>query len=374
MLFVDWIVLVAWAVTLVGTIVNLFTARRLRPGAPVDGPLVSVIIPARNEEANIERTVRGFFVQTYANLEIVVVDDRSTDGTKAILDRLAAEDRRLRVIPGAELPPGWLGKSWALHEGSRHAAGEILLFVDADILYSPPAVAAAVADLRSSRAAMIALMPRFEMHGFWENVALPQLALTVFSLLPMWMSNRSRIAVFALGAGSGNVIWRDDYAAIGGHEALKDAVVDDVALARLARRRGRRTEAVRADDLISVRIYRGGREIIHGFSKNFFAVLGQSYLMTIFMALMGLLFHIYPFVRALAGDVLNVWTVALITLTRLILFHSLQYSLPYALFAHPLMVLFWIWISIRSAWLTGVRKQLAWRGRVYDARQSRFGA
>jgi chlorobactene glucosyltransferase len=353
----------------------LAVVTRLRGGVPTStGPTVSVIIPARDEERTIERTVRGFFAQTWPALELIVVNDRSVDGTGAILARLSAEDPRLTVVDNDEPPAGWLGKPWALHQGSLRARGQLLLFVDADVIYEPDAVAAAVAHLRERGLPMLSLLPRFSMHGFWENVAMPNLGFFVFTMLPLWLSNRSRIPLLGLGAGTGNLVRRADYDAVGGHVSLQDSVVDDVALARLVRRGGRRTEIARADDLVSVRMYEGLGEIVRGFTKNGFATLGRSYIfMTIFLVL-GFVLHVLPFVLALAGDPLSIASVVTLTLTRVILFASLGYRLDSAVFGHLPMLGVWFYIMIRSVWYTGIRRQLLWRGRTYDARRTKFGA
>jgi chlorobactene glucosyltransferase len=205
-------------------------------------------------------------------------------------------------------------------------------------------------------------------------VAIPQLAVFVFCFSPLWLANRTRIVLLGIGAGTGNMIDRTDYQAIGGHEALKAAVVDDVALGRLVRRSGRRSMALRADEVVSVRIYHGLREIVSGFTKNAFAVFGRSYFWTLMATVFGIVFHVLPYVLAVSGDPISMATVAIITATRLILFRSLSYGLAYALLAHPLMVLLWSYIFLRSMWLTGVRNELHWRGRKYDAGQTRFGA
>ncbi|HEX7829327.1 MAG TPA: hypothetical protein VF787_06700, partial [Thermoanaerobaculia bacterium] len=218
------------------------------------------------------------------------------------------------------------------------------------------------------------LFPRLEVHGFWENVVMPNLLVFGFTFLPIWLTNRTRIALLAVGGGPGNMVRRDDYFAARGHEALKDAVVDDVALARLLRRAGKRTEVARAEDLVSVRMYHGLGEIIRGFTKNAFAVFGRSYILAAFFFAMAIVFHIVPYVLALTGDAYAIATVALISLTRLILFRATGYRLDNALLAHPLMIATWGWILARSVWFTGIRRQLEWRGRKYDASRTRFGA
>lgn len=303
-------------------------------------------------------------------MEIIVVNDRSEDRTGEILARFPG----ITVVDNEEPPPGWLGKPWALHQGSLRATGELLLFVDADVIYEPELVAAAVAHLEDRDAVLLSLLPHFEMRGFWEHVALPNLAVFAFTFLPLWLANRSRIEHLAVGGGPGNLVRRHAYEAAGGHEALRGAVVDDVGLARLMRRDGHRTEVVRAERYVSVRMYHGLREIIDGFTKNSFAVFDYNYVVALATLPLAGLFHLLPFAAALTGNQVALATVALIALTRLLLFRSLGYRLDNALLGHPLMIATWCVILVRSVWRTGIRRRVHWRGRTYDAGRTRFGA
>src|SRR3954451_6726079 len=367
------IILIAWLMALIRTVVNLTLIPKLRAGAqPAKEPLVSVIIPARDEAHIIERTVRAFLAQTYANLEVIVVNDRSADGTGDIVR--AIDDHRLRVIDGIEPPAGWLGKPWALHQGSRVATGELLLFVDADLIYAPPALAAAVAYLQTQCVALLSLFPYLEMRGFGEVASMPMMTMVFFTFVPTWISNRTRFARLAIGGGTGNLVVREVYETSGGHEALSDAVVDDIALARLIRRSGWKTETIRADDLVSLRMYHGLREVIDGFTKNTFSALGRNYIAGFLVVAGCVVFHLLPYARALTGDLVSIATIVIISVTRVILFRSLRYRLDAALFLHPVMASIWTWIFIRSIWVTGIRRKLLWRGRTYDARRTRFGA
>jgi chlorobactene glucosyltransferase len=368
----ETLLLVVWLVAFATLLINLLALPGLREDAPTDGALESVVIPARNEAQDIEKTVRAMLAQTYRALEVIVVNDRSTDDTGAILESI--RDPRLTVMHGAEPPAGWLGKPWALHQGSVAAKGELLLFVDADIVYRPEAVAGLIDVLERRKVAMAALMPHFAMRGFWENVLLPQLAVLAYMFVPLWLANTTRFVRLGLGAGAGNLIRRDVYQAIGGHEVLRDAVVDDVALGRLVRRHRERTLVVRAERFAEVRMYRGFREVWDGFTKNTFASLGRSYVVAILALPVGFVVHILPYTLALTGSAVSIATVAVISVTRLVLFLVLRYSVLSALFAHPLMMGVWLGILIRSTWRTGVRGELAWRGRTYDAAQTRFGA
>lgn len=358
------------------TIVNLRVIPTLRAAA-IDGlenpsyVFVSILIPARNEERIIEQSVRAFLAQDYPALEVIVVDDRSTDATPRILASI--DDPRLVVVRGEEMPDGWLGKPWALHQAAARARGELLMFVDADIFYAPGTISAAVAHIEQRNAAMIALLPRFELHGFWENAAMPQLAMSVFSFLPIWIGERRQIALLAVGGGPGNFVRRADYDAIGGHEALRDAVVDDVSLARRLRKSGRRTETVRSDDFVFLHMYHGLREVIDGFTKNAFAIFGRSYLFALATVVLMLLVHLAPYIAACFGNWPSIATIVVISLTRVVLFRSLRYPIWNAILLHPVMTVIWAWIFVRSMWLTGIRRQLHWRGRTYDATKTKFG-
>ncbi|HEY2324665.1 MAG TPA: glycosyltransferase family 2 protein, partial [Thermoanaerobaculia bacterium] len=153
--------LAVWLYALGTTILNLILERPLRPSDRTSGPFVSVVIPARNEERSIGATVAAMLAQTYRDLEIIVIDDQSTDRTPQIL--AAFDDPRLTVVQGQETPSGWLGKPWALEQGSRRARGELLLFVDADIHYEPKAVASMVDALEEGGVSMVAVLPHIEM-------------------------------------------------------------------------------------------------------------------------------------------------------------------------------------------------------------------
>jgi chlorobactene glucosyltransferase len=378
---------VAWTVTLLTTLLNVALIPRLqpvdqprRPQQDQDGatdepapPEVSIVVPARNEERSIERTLRALLAQTFAPLEVILVNDRSTDATAAIAELVAATEPRLVVVHGEEPPDGWLGKPWALHQGSRRARGDLLLFVDADIHYAPQTVATLVERILTRDVAMVSLFPRFEMQGFWEHIGMTGLATVGFMVMPAWLGNRTSIVELGIGGGPGNLVRRDAFEEIGGYEALKDAIIDDVGMARQIRARGLRTEFVIGDTLASLRMYHGPREIIEGFTKNLFPVLGGSYVVAILMLLLVVLFDVAPYALALRGDVLALVAVGLIAVSRVVLFARLRYRLDNALFGFPLSQLFWGWVLLRSIWVTGVRRQMHWRGRAYGGKWTRFG-
>jgi chlorobactene glucosyltransferase len=368
--FVALAVLIVWVLAFARTLLNLAVVPRLRAGdAPASRPFVSIVVPARDEARVIERTVRALLAQTYDAFEVIVVDDRSRDDTGAILRRIAAGDARLIVINGEEPPPGWLGKPAALHRGAARARGELLLFVDADVQYAPAALTAAVAAFGRSGAGLVTLLPYFELETVGEQIAMPQLGMALFSGLPLWLSNRTRIELLAVGGGPGNLLRRDFYEQLGGHVPLRNEVVDDVGLARLVRRSGARTVAVRGDDLVSLRMYHGLAEVIDGFTKNAFAMCGRSYVIAVAVLAFTVVAHLLPFALLFVSPFRAIAAAIVVTMcaTRVVLFRSLRYGMLNALLFHLPMTLVWLYIFLRSMWVTGVRGELRWRGRTYGA-------
>jgi chlorobactene glucosyltransferase len=249
---------------------------RFTPPPPHDSPLVSVIIPARNEAHRIEKCVRSILASRYPAFELIVVDDRSTDGTHRILAAMARDDARLTVIEGDELPAGWFGKPWACFQGARVAKGGILLFTDADTWHGPDLLGRAVTMLRTSGVDMVTLLQRQEMKTFWERVTQPHL----FALIgvPAVLAvggdpdrlNERQSPRTAVANGQFIMVTRESYDAIGGHGAVKGEVVEDVMLARRYAEGGRKRWIATAMDDMSTRMYWSLGEIVEGWSKNLF--------------------------------------------------------------------------------------------------------
>jgi chlorobactene glucosyltransferase len=373
--------------TVLGAIVlpiNLAAFPRLSRAAkgrtPAAFPRVSVVIPARNEEKDVERTVRSHLAQDYPGVDVIAVDDRSVDRTPEILRSLAREDSRLTVISGSDPPAGWLGKPHALHVGARATGGELLLFADADVRYDPRALRDAVVVMEDRGLDLLAFFPRFENRGFWENVLLPFLAVAVF--LGLGFLARFPRVPLAMGAGAGNLVRRRAYEAIGGHAAIRQAVVDDVRLAVVAKRAGFRVAAFRAEDRVAVRMYRGFRQVWDGFTKNVaWAYTGPSGVVLFALTALLLAVAMAPVVVLLAAAVgatvpaadvrLAAALFASSILVRAILARALQAPLWPAT-THPIMAAVWAGLLGRSLFHRFVRKRLTWRGREYDARRARF--
>jgi len=236
-----------------------------------NAPFVSIVVPARDEERQIEDCVRSLLAQEWLDFELIVVDDRSSDATNEILQRIAFEDPRLRVVTGKALPVGWVGKSWALHQGSLEARAQWLLFTDADTRHDARSVASALFWALEMGVDALSLVTRQELGSLAERAVLP----SIFNMI--------MIAVGTLGAindpkrpnaivnGQYLMVRREAYEALGGHVTLRREIAEDLAFARHLKRDGRfRLSLAVGTQFASVRMYRSLREIWGGFSKNSF--------------------------------------------------------------------------------------------------------
>lgn len=246
---------------------------RLRDYPPPDreaAPSVSVIVPTRNEAMNIGQCLTSLLGAEYPDLEVVMVDDRSEDGTGAIAAAIAERSGgRLRIVAGEPLPAGWLGKPWACWQGYRAARGDLLLFTDADTRHGPELIGRAVGALLREDADMVSLLPRQIMRSFWERVIMPQFWLLLSLRYPntAWV-NRARRWQDVIANGQFILVRREAYEAVGGHASIRGEVVEDLKLAQRFALYGRRIFLAHAEELMETRMYRDFAGIVEGWTKN----------------------------------------------------------------------------------------------------------
>jgi chlorobactene glucosyltransferase len=264
-----------WVVGPIAAVVRSLHSRWLDDESaepPAPAPLVSVIVPARNEKRNIERCLRSVLGTAYPALEVIVVDDHSTDGTGEIARAIAQDEARLRVIAAPDLPDGWFGKQWACATGARAAQGPLLLFIDADTRHAPDLVTRAVNAQRGRSADLLTVVGHQEMHSFWERIVQPQF----FSLLSLRYGGTEHVSharrpADVIANGQFILVTRDAYDAIGGHAVVRDHVAEDLALAQEYVRTGRRIALVVGTRQLSTHMYASLGELVAGWGKNIFA-------------------------------------------------------------------------------------------------------
>ncbi|CAN5896380.1 hypothetical protein BH23PLA1_BH23PLA1_08120 [soil metagenome] len=284
-----------------------FIMRRERFLKPVQGPVptlaeaettaIDLIVAAHNEEREIEACVRSLLAQDYPSLRITVVNDQSTDATGAILDRLASEARAggghpLRIVQGVERPEGWLGKTWALQQGLEGIEADWLLFVDGDMKLHPKAVLTAFQAGQDTGADLVSILPGVRCESFWQKVAAIELSLMISHIYPLArINNQNRPE--ALAAGGFLMVRRELYEGVGGHEAVRREIVEDIQLARRIKGAGGRLLVKGAPDLASTHMYGTLGEIWRGLRKNAYA---------------GMEYQIYKYVTGAIGAIWLAWT------------------------------------------------------------------
>lgn len=356
------------------TLANLRAFRRApRTEEQAPPPQVSVLVPARNEAGVIERLARDVLASRGVDLELVILDDDSTDGTGAIVERLAAEDARVRLVRGGPLPAGWCGKQHACWQLAQAARFETWLFLDVDVRPEPDAIARSVAFLDASGAGLASGFPRQETGSFLEWLLLPLIHFVLLGFLPLARSRHDNSPGLASGCGQWFVTTRAAYERAGGHAAIRASLHDGIKLPRAYRRAGLTTDIFDASDIASCRMYTRSLDVWRGLAKNATEGIGAPATIVPFTLLLAA-GQILPFVLVAAGLATNWrawpgWTIAatigacsLALLPRLVEAARFRQSLTSAP-AQPLA----IGVFLAIQWYALARKLLglktSWRGR-----------
>jgi glycosyltransferase involved in cell wall biosynthesis len=346
---------------------------------PVNPPLVSVVIPARNEARNIQQCVRSVLTANYPNFEVIVVDDHSTDGTGDLARAIAARDARVHVIQNPDLPDGWFGKQWACQNGAAASRGELICFADADTTQSSDLITRSVNAIQRRGADLFSVAGKQEVGTFWERLIQPM----IFSIMlaryggTESVTNSPRVSD-KIANGQCLFVRREVYDSFGGHGLVKSHVADDMMMAQRFFARGKKVVLMEGVDQLSTRMYTSLSELVHGWGKNVFAggrdsvplgILGQIFFP--FLLLLAPLISLVPPVVLLASIVIvmppgvDLWaaisTVALLVWWAFV-YRELDESPLYALLT-PLGAAVLFYIFLRAV-LRG--RRVAWKGREYS--------
>lgn len=340
---------------------------------PIRHAKVSVIIPARNEEEDLEQALTSVLRQEDLDLEIFLVNDHSSDRTGEIAEKLAQSDARLKVLHDPDLRPGWLGKANAMQHAAALASGDCLIFTDADVVHAPRCFATAITEVERAGLDFFSLFPKMRCVSFWENVDVPAFVGGLVQFATSGLDDPR--SPDALAAGALLLVRSEVFRAVGGFEPIRDEMFDDVSLARLLKRQGYRVRFRAAPDLLQVRLFKGNRHAFWGMTKNVLQGLnGRLWLAPVVVLLPLLVFWLPLFCFFLSLLERN-WLLMGIA--------TAAYLIPYATFRqgrnlfafHPGKVLFYplsaIVVSaclIRALYLYVVKGAVQWRGRTIRVR------
>jgi chlorobactene glucosyltransferase len=351
-----------------------FPALPENSGSNPSSPLVSIILPVRNQAYTVSECGTSLVGLDYPQKEIIVVDGNSTDGTQDILKTF---DGKIKLVEEEPLPQGWVGKNWACHLGYKQAKGDLLMFTDGDSIHSRDSLSKTVNYLEFTKADLVTLAPAAILRTFWEKLLQPP----IFWLIMMfvggkWVNDDSKPR-WALGNGQYMLFRREAYDKVGGHYAVRDRISEDYSLGRLIKANSLRLRMVTASDSLGVRMYSSLPEIWRGWRKNFYSVSGNHPLFRAAYRLVLLLtFLVLPFVVLVYGIVLapvmplNVYLMTgafmafFLWLGLIILDRSIRVSPLYALLL-PFAVLVYIGIGIDSTVRGALGMGFSWKGRVY---------
>jgi glycosyltransferase involved in cell wall biosynthesis len=359
-----WMFLIFAAAPLILALWNAVAWPKFTAVAPVRPGLVSVLIPARNEEANLAACLESALRQGETVGEALVYDDHSTDATPRILAEYAARDGRVRAAPRRPLPSGWGGKNFACARLAEESRGEWMLFLDADARLDDGAVARMVEEAHKRHVTLLSAWPSLTMVSFWERALMPMLNFVVFSLFPAPLSLARDDASLGLAHGACILVERADYQAVGGHAASPDEIFEDQNLARLWRKRGKRGLCLDGQGVVGVRMYSSLRGIWGGFQKNFFPAFRHEASFWGFILMHAMMF-LAPFVilfRIRAWPVFVAVACALAVRATLVM----RFGHPWmSVLLHPVAEAILIIIGLSSWWRCKSGRGVEWKGRRY---------
>lgn len=338
-------------------------------------PRVSILVPARNEAERIESCVLSLLTQDYpGEFEVIVLNDHSTDETGAILERLAQQSSRLRVLAGKSLPPGWFGKHWACHQLAQAAGGELILFTDADTRHAPFMLRDSVSALLAEGADLVTAFPREEVVTWGERLVVPFIGFGIFTFLPIRLIQRLRWTTLAVTIGQFMLFRRSAYEAVGGYEAVRDDILDDVRLGQRIIEAGFEWRLMDGTRQVSCRMYRGFWDAVDGFCKNLFAVFGYRILpYALTFLVVGMAFLEPPLVLLVRHfgwlqppfPLMYAYAAVMTSLTLWVLaFRRFRFPLYLALL-YPLILSVFILIAARS-FLQTATGTATWKDRVLE--------
>lgn len=341
-------------------------------------PLISVLIPARNESRNIRRCLRSLARQDYPNYEIIVLDDNSTDDTVQIVESLEEKYDNLRLIKGKPLPRGWLGKSFACHQLSEAAKGEYFLFTDADTLHFKNSISSSLAAMLANDFDAISVFARQITVTLHERMMVPIANFFLLAFLPLVLIFKSKSPLFSVAIGQFILFKKEVYSKIGGHESIKKEILEDISLSKKVKECGFKFMIFDGKNNFYCRMYRSLGEVVRGYSKVLAAVFNYNSVLQAIVTAGVFFMFLLPFILLPLGIILfdfpKILIASLICQVSLILVIKLIQTIRFKdrfidIFFFPLSIIYLILISIHSIVKSKSASGVYWKGRTYDVRK-----
>lgn len=360
MVIVAYIILAFTVLQLIAALMNLLPGASLPKKTDSSSGLVSVLIPARNEEKNICNILEDLSGQEYSNIEIIVFDDQSEDKTRMIVEGFSSSDKRIRLVTSPGLPEGWLGKNHACHSLSEHAKGDYLLFLDADVRIKNNTIGKAVTLAKKHGLSLISIFPKQAIVSYGEKITVPNMNYILLSLLPLVLVRISKFISLSAANGQFMFFSAGVYHSIKPHCLMKNNKVEDISMSRHLKEKNHKIACLVGDDNISCRMYTGFSDAVEGFSKNVIAFFGNSF----FFAIMFWLITSFGFLAPLLflSRELFIGYLTAYLLTRVLIsiashqsiFENLAYIIP---------LQFSMGIFIYKAFINNYFGKFQWKGR-----------
>ncbi len=379
--FYQFIILAVLAVLLVNFLFNLYLFKNIRNyndiGSLADNkPLVSILIPARNEEKNIERCLKSILNQDYRNTEIIVLDDNSIDKTAEIVKKLAEKDPRIKLVSGKPLPQGWLGKNFACFQLSGYARGDYLIFTDADTYHFASSVKSAISCLIANKLDAACPFPRQIMVSLSERMAIPFINFAILLFMPLALIRKSKNPLFCTGVGQYFIFKREAYFGMGGHSAVKGKILEDVHISKKTKESGFNYMIFDGSTSLTCRMYKNFHEVWKGYSRFMFSAFDYNFITMFLVLTLVTIFLFMPFVFLPLGIFIYKWSpgimtfiilqVSIISIIRICI--SLRFKEnPLNVFIHPLSMIFIVLVSMNSFIQSRLGSGISWKGRTYQA-------
>lgn len=340
-------------------------------------PLISILIPARNEEKNIRRCLRSLLRQDYPNTEIIVLDDNSSDNTAGIVGEYVKKNRNIKLINGLPLPSGWLGKSFACQRLSESANGKFLLFTDADTLHFKNSVSSAAAAMIINKMDAISVFARQITVSLHERMMVPFANYFLLTFLPLGLVLKSKNPLFCTAIGQFMMFKKEVYEKIGGHESVKKEILEDIHISKQVKRNGFRFMVFDGKNNFYCRMYKNLGEVIKGYSKVLSAVFDYNIYLQTAVTILVFTFFLMPFIVLPLSIFIFDWPQIIINFIiaqiGIILTMKIVLTIRFRdrvvdIFLFPLSVIYLLMISVHSMVKCKSASGVYWKGRTYDVR------